>query len=289
MITRFEETVGKLGAKIIASQDLTTLYNSFEQEKVNWEDFKNTEEELILKKISSKKLYKEQNESDFKHRAKHEKKEAEIEEKKKNQMKMDEISISSDHENSSVKLEDFDSDDSEGQGDPLKVIVYEDEKYNKVIRDYEEYSAAHIKSFLNFCEEVKITEFYPMRVIHCPQSHGISITNKNGWKLSYSGDCIPSKELVAAGQNSTLLIHEATFSSDQQKQARGKMHSTVAEAVGVAKKMQAKRLLLTHFSQRFNISEKTSNNAKQKKVMKLNESYEVQKFLDSKTIWAVDH
>lgn len=44
-----------------------------------------------------------------------------------------------------------------------------------------------------------------MRVEHCPQSHGIAITCATGWKLAYSGDCVPSHKLIEKGKGATLL------------------------------------------------------------------------------------
>jgi ribonuclease Z len=51
----------------------------------------------------------------------------------------------------------------------------------------------------------------------------------------------------------SLLIHEATFDDDEHGLAEAikKRHSTVLEALGVAKDMRAEACLLTHFSQRY--------------------------------------
>lgn len=51
------------------------------------------------------------------------------------------------------------------------------------------------------------------------------------------------------------MIHEATYDSDLWKEAKQRMHSTITDAVNVSRKMEAKRLLLTHFSQRFGVTE----------------------------------
>jgi ribonuclease BN (tRNA processing enzyme) len=71
-------------------------------------------------------------------------------------------------------------------------------------------------------------------------------------KIVYSGDTRPSDNLIAFGRNATLLIHEATFEDDKLAEAMGKRHSTILEACEVARGMNAKHLLLTHFSQRYN-------------------------------------
>ena len=73
----------------------------------------------------------------------------------------------------------------------------------------------------------------------------------NGFKVAYSGDCRPSEEFAKLGQGATLLIHEATFDDELQRDAIAKKHSTTSEAIEVGRKMGARRILLTHFSQRY--------------------------------------
>lgn len=90
-------------------------------------------------------------------------------------------------------------------------------------------------------------------VRHCPHSYGIAfeINADEPFKLTYSGDTTPCSELVRIGQNSSLLIHEATLEDELVDQARTKMHSTVSQAIEQGVKMNAKYTLLTHFSQRY--------------------------------------
>lgn len=70
-------------------------------------------------------------------------------------------------------------------------------------------------------------------------------------RVAYSGDCRPSADFVTIGQDTTLLIHESTFDDELAGEAVAKKHSTMGEALQVARKMGARRLLLTHFSQRY--------------------------------------
>lgn len=53
------------------------------------------------------------------------------------------------------------------------------------------------------------------------------------------------------GKGSTVLLHEATFDDELQGDAMAKKHSTTSEALGVGRAMGAQRVLLTHFSQRY--------------------------------------
>ena len=47
------------------------------------------------------------------------------------------------------------------------------------------------------------------------------------------------------------MVHEATFADTLEKDAEAKKHSTTAEAIQVSRAMNARVLLLTHFSQRY--------------------------------------
>jgi ribonuclease Z len=89
------------------------------------------------------------------------------------------------------------------------------------------------------------------RVKHCKGALAVSLVFPHGFKVSYSGDCRPSEKFVSIGQNSTVLIHEATFQPDMVGSAMAKRHSTSAEAIEVGRRMQARAVLLTHFSQRY--------------------------------------
>ena len=79
----------------------------------------------------------------------------------------------------------------------------------------------------------------------------MSLTFPTGFKFSYSGDCRPSQNFAKIGKGSTVLLHEATFDDELRGDAEAKKHSTTSEAIGVGVAMGARRVILTHFSQRY--------------------------------------
>lgn len=95
------------------------------------------------------------------------------------------------------------------------------------------------------------TDLAAANVPHCHGSKGVSVTFPTGFKFTYSGDCRPSRTLAEIGKGSTVLLHEATFDDELRGDAEAKLHSTTSEAIGVGIAMGARRVLLTHFSQRY--------------------------------------
>jgi ribonuclease Z len=74
--------------------------------------------------------------------------------------------------------------------------------------------------------------------------------SRPGRRIVISGDTRPCTTVVAASKDADLLIHESTFSDDEQARALETRHSTAREAGRVAKEAGARRLILTHLSSR---------------------------------------
>ncbi|KAF4342232.1 ribonuclease Z [Fusarium beomiforme] len=88
-------------------------------------------------------------------------------------------------------------------------------------------------------------------VPHCWLSYGTELELTSGLRIAYSGDCRPSDEFAQECEGAHLLVHECTFDDDMLSHAKKKGHSTMGEALEIARKMKARRTLLTHFSQRY--------------------------------------
>ena len=79
-------------------------------------------------------------------------------------------------------------------------------------------------------------------------------------KITYCSDTMFSKNAINLSKDADLLIHEATFASTEKVEAKQSFHSTIKDAVKVAKSAQVKKLVLTHFSPRYHGLSKKSRN-----------------------------
>ena len=72
-----------------------------------------------------------------------------------------------------------------------------------------------------------------------------------GRKIAYCGDTIYTPAAVELARNADVLIHEATFLHEELAQAVRSKHSTAVMAAQTAQRANAKLLILTHFSARY--------------------------------------
>jgi ribonuclease Z len=132
-----------------------------------------------------------------------------------------------------------------------------------------------ISSIQGLFHDVGIKKFSTCRAYHCDWAYSVSITfnlaaddcmemddRPNTFKVSYSGDTRPNHYMFAEviGQDSDILIHEATLENGLLEEAKKKRHCTINEAIEVSNIMKARKLILTHFSQRYPQLPQISNN-----------------------------
>jgi ribonuclease Z len=72
-----------------------------------------------------------------------------------------------------------------------------------------------------------------------------------GRVIAICGDTLPCEGSVELARDADLLVHEATFGSSRAEMAARRGHSTAAQAAEVARRAGARRLVITHFSARY--------------------------------------
>lgn len=106
-------------------------------------------------------------------------------------------------------------------------------------------------ALLRLKENASLTSIHSIHVNHCYKAYALILQSSMGWKFVYSGDTEYCPDLVSAGAGADILVHEATFEDGKEAEAKDKRHSTISQALRVGMEMNAKVVMLTHFSQRY--------------------------------------
>ncbi len=74
---------------------------------------------------------------------------------------------------------------------------------------------------------------------------------QKGRVIAILGDTRPCKNAVELARNANLLVHESTFSGENEEMAREYFHSTTMQAAEIAREANVGMLCLTHISSRY--------------------------------------
>ena len=74
---------------------------------------------------------------------------------------------------------------------------------------------------------------------------------RRGRKVVLAGDGMPAKSVLDAARGADVLVHEATFGSEERDRAQETAHSTAADAAELARAADVGLLALTHVSSRY--------------------------------------
>lgn len=83
-----------------------------------------------------------------------------------------------------------------------------------------------------------------------------------GKKLSFIADTVPCNNALELAMDSDILVCEATYADDLKEKAAEYLHMTSKQAGLLANQAKAKKLILTHFSQRYKTMEEIESDAK---------------------------
>jgi ribonuclease Z len=74
---------------------------------------------------------------------------------------------------------------------------------------------------------------------------------RRGRRIVIAGDTRPAPDVLDAAQDADVLVHEATFASEESERANETLHATAVGAAELARAAGVKMLVLTHLSNRY--------------------------------------
>ena len=83
-----------------------------------------------------------------------------------------------------------------------------------------------------------------------------------GKKVAIILDTLPCKNAITLAQNSDVLVAEAVYMNSLLKKAEENMHMTAHQAAQLATQSNTKKLIITHYSQRYKSTKPLLDEAK---------------------------
>jgi ribonuclease Z len=90
---------------------------------------------------------------------------------------------------------------------------------------------------------------------------------EKGKRVVYSGDTLPCKNVVKLARDASLLIHDSTFFTESLDKSY--KHATFEDVLKMAKEANAKEVILTHISRRYQDLEELKEKIREQKNVKI--------------------
>jgi len=138
-------------------------------------------------------------------------------------------------------------------------LVSEKPEKRKIRKDF----VKQVKVPVPFFEKIRDGEDFTDEKGNFYPNHLITEDQPPTRSYAYCADTAYYEPVIPIIKNCDLLYHEATFMEDKAAAARAKFHSTAREAATIAIKAGVKKLVIGHFSARYQDAEGLLNEAKQ--------------------------
>ena len=102
-----------------------------------------------------------------------------------------------------------------------------------------------------FFDKLKMGDDYETKEGDIIKNDWVTIANKPANSYAFCADTIYDEELVPIVKNVTLLYHESTYLKDMNDRAALRFHATSEQAATIAKKASVNRLIMGHFSSKY--------------------------------------
>jgi len=138
-------------------------------------------------------------------------------------------------------------------------IVREKKKLRKI--DKEKIHNYYIPT--SFYEKLKDGEDYVDKDGNTIKNDWVTLENNSGRSYAYSGDTIYDTNVAAKVKGVNLLYHEATYLKEMTENATKRYHSTTHQAASIAAQAGVGKLIIGHFSSKYENLDVFLNEAKE--------------------------
>lgn len=102
-----------------------------------------------------------------------------------------------------------------------------------------------------YYERLKNGDDYEMKDGTIIKNEMVTFPNKPPRSYAYCADTVYDETICSKVEKVSLLYHETTYLKDLTERAKARFHSTTEQAAAIAQKAGAKRLLIGHFSSKY--------------------------------------
>ncbi|MBS1669114.1 MAG: ribonuclease Z [Bacteroidetes bacterium] len=103
----------------------------------------------------------------------------------------------------------------------------------------------------SFFEQLKWGADYLSKTNELVKNEWVTDSGSPAKSYAYSADTVYDERIIESVKSCSLLYHEATYLKDMEDRATKRFHCTTAQAATIAKKAQVGKLLIGHFSSKY--------------------------------------
>jgi ribonuclease Z len=115
----------------------------------------------------------------------------------------------------------------------------------------------------SFYDRLKWAEDYTTREGKVISNHLVTVDAPKPKSYAYSADTIYDERIIDKVKGADLLYHETTYLKDLEERAAKRFHCTTRQAATIAQKAGVGRLLIGHFSSKYEILGEFEREAKE--------------------------
>lgn len=104
---------------------------------------------------------------------------------------------------------------------------------------------------VSFYDRLRLGEDYKPANREAVSNELVTVPNTPGRSYAYSADTVFHEAIASSVKGVDMLYHEATYLKDLEARAASRFHSTSVQAASIARNAEVKRLLLGHFSSKY--------------------------------------